>query len=127
MTAVKIGEKAVASFEGAGHAPDVLKAKGKEFADALAAAIKEAGYPARADPNGVNNAMVLLLLTIMMIYTAMVYGLIAATLVEFFPTCIRYTYMSLPYHIGNGWFGGFLPTVSVALVTWKGDIYFGLW
>jgi MFS family permease len=124
---VKIGDKVVSSFEGMGLPGDELKAKSKQFADALAAAIKDAGYPAKADPNQINYPMVLVLLTLLVVYVTMVYGPIAAALVEFFPTRIRYTSMSLPYHIGNGWFGGFLPTVAFALVAWKGDIFFGLW
>jgi hypothetical protein len=74
-----------------------------------------------------DKGMVLLLLTILVIYVTMVYGPIAAMLVEMFPTRIRYTSMSLPYHIGNGWFGGLLPTTAFALVAFKGDIYYGLW
>lgn len=124
---VKVGTMEISSFEGVGLDKATFGAKSKEFSDALGAAIKEAGYPAKADPNRVNNPMVLLLLTILVIYVTMVYGPIAAMLVEMFPTRIRYTSMSLPYHIGNGWFGGFLPTVAFALVAWKGDIYFGLW
>src|SRR5690606_29979539 len=90
-------------------------------------AIKAAGYPASANPAEINKGMVLLILVILVIYVTMVYGPIAAMLVEMFPTRIRYTSMSLPYHIGNGWFGGLLPTTSFALVAWKGDIYYGLW
>jgi hypothetical protein len=71
--------------------------------------------------------MLLVLLVILVIYVTMVYGPIAAMLVELFPTRIRYTSMSLPYHIGNGWFGGLLPTTAFALVALKGDIYYGLW
>jgi sugar phosphate permease len=71
--------------------------------------------------------MVLLLLVLLVLYVTMVYGPIAAMLVEMFPTRIRYTSMSLPYHIGNGWFGGLLPTTAFALVAYKGDIYYGLW
>jgi MFS family permease len=127
VAAIKVGDKVIASFEGAGLDKDTFKTKSKEFGDALKAAIKEAGYPEKADPNHVNHAMVLLLLVILVIYVTMVYGPIAAMLVEFFPTRIRYTSMSLPYHIGNGWFGGFLPTVAFAMVAWKGDIYYGLW
>ena len=127
VAAVKVGDKVIASFEGAGLNKDTFKAKSKEFSDGLTAAIKEAGYPAKADPARINHAMVLLLLVILVIYVTMVYGPIAAMLVEFFPTRIRYTSMSLPYHIGNGWFGGFLPTVAFAMVAWKGDIYYGLW
>ncbi len=127
VAVVKFGDKTLSSFEGVGLEADVLKAKTKEFSDAFSAAVKDAGYPAKADPLRVNYPMVLLLLTILVVYVTMVYGPIAAALVEFFPTRIRYTSMSLPYHIGNGWFGGFLPTVAFALVAWKGDIYFGLW
>jgi hypothetical protein len=74
-----------------------------------------------------NQPMLLLILTILVIYVTMVYGPIAAWLVEMFPTRIRYTSMSLPYHIGNGWFGGFLPTTAFALVALTGNIYSGLW
>ena len=89
--------------------------------------LKATGYPAKADPNAVNWPMSLLILFIMVIYVTMVYGPIAAYLVELFPTRIRYTSMSLPYHIGNGWFGGMLPLLATALVAAKGDIYYGLW
>jgi MFS family permease len=98
-----------------------------EFNKAATAAIREAGYPAKADPAKVNYAMVTLLLTVLVIYVTMVYGPIAAMLVEMFPTRIRYTSMSLPYHIGNGWFGGFLPTTAFAIVAATGNIYNGLW
>ncbi|MGE4063095.1 MAG: MFS transporter [Rhodospirillaceae bacterium] len=96
-------------------------------AQALTAATRAAGYPAAADPDELRVIPVLLLLTLLMIYATMVYGPIAALLVELFPPRIRYTSMSLPYHIGNGWFGGFLPSVSFALVAASGDIYYGLW
>jgi hypothetical protein len=89
--------------------------------------LKTAGYPAAADKSKVNYPMTLLILFIMMIYVTMVYGPIAAFLVEMFPTRIRYTSMSLPYHIGNGWFGGMLPLLATALVAASGDIYYGLW
>ncbi|KQT65800.1 MULTISPECIES: MFS transporter [unclassified Aureimonas] len=97
------------------------------FDKALGVAITAAGYPAKADPAQTNTVMVVLMLTILVIYVTMVYGPIAAMLVEMFPTRIRYTSMSLPYHIGNGWFGGFLPTTSFAMVAATGDIYYGLW
>jgi len=84
-------------------------------------------FPATADKNAINWGMTLLILFIMLIYVTMVYGPIAAFLVEMFPTKIRYTSMSLPYHIGNGWFGGMLPLLATALVAASGDIYFGLW
>src|SRR3954449_8436510 len=93
----------------------------------LAATLKEAGAPPTADKSKVNWVMAELLLVIMVIYVTMVYGPIAAFLVELFPTEIRYTSMSLPYHIGNGWFGGMLPLTATAMVAATGDIYYGLW
>jgi MFS family permease len=95
----------------------------KKYTDALTSS----GYPKSADSSKVNYPMTLLILVIMMIYVTMVYGPIAAFLVELFPTRIRYTSMSLPYHIGNGWFGGMLPLLATALVAASGDIYYGLW
>src|SRR6476659_4744720 len=91
------------------------------------AALNAAGYPAKADLNNVNWFMAELILVIMVIYVTMVYGPIAAFLVEMFPTNIRYTSMSLPYHIGNGWFGGMLPLLATAVVAATGNIYAGLW
>jgi MFS family permease len=93
----------------------------------LTATLKQAGAPASADKSKVNWFMAELILFIMVIYVTMVYGPIAAFLVELFPTEIRYTSMSLPYHIGNGWFGGMLPLTATAMVAATGDIYFGLW
>jgi MFS family permease len=89
-------------------------------------ALEDAGYPARAEPRHINAPMVVLLLTTLMLFVGMVYGPIAAYLVELFPTRIRYTSMSLPYHLGNGWFGGFLPLIAEARVVATGDIYAGL-
>jgi MFS family permease len=91
------------------------------------AALNSAGYPSKADPAKINYFMVELILFIMVIYVTMVYGPIAAFLVELFPTQIRYTSMSLPYHIGNGWFGGMLPLLATAVVAATGNIYYGLW
>ena len=90
-------------------------------------ALKTTGYPGPAKKDQINYPMTLLILFIMLIYVTMVYGPIAAFLVELFPTRIRYTSMSLPYHIGNGWFGGMLPLLATAMVAASGDIYFGLW
>jgi MFS family permease len=90
-------------------------------------ALKASGYPGPADKTKINFGMTLLVLFIMVIYVTMVYGPIAAFLVELFPTRIRYTSMSLPYHIGNGWFGGMLPLLATAMVAASGDIYYGLW
>jgi hypothetical protein len=93
----------------------------------MRAAVTAAGYPAKADPSLVNQPMVVLLIVAMILIATMTYGPLAAVMVELFPTRIRYTSLSLPYHIGNGWFGGFLPTVSFALVVYTGDIFYGLW
>ena len=115
-------------------APDPKVVTGKERKAAIAAFQKEtkavlaaAGYPDKADPAAINKPMVVLILFIMVVYVTMVYGPIAALLVELFPARIRYSAMSLPYHIGNGWFGGFLPTTAFAMVAATGDIYYGLW
>ena len=124
---VSVGGTDVASYEGAGLGGDDAKAKGEAFGKELKAALTSAGYPEKADPARINKPMVVAILTLLVIYVTMVYGPIAAWLVELFPTRIRYTSMSLPYHIGNGWFGGFLPTVSFALVVYTGDIFYGLW
>ena len=115
-------------------APDPNVVTGKERKAAIAAFQKEvkgvltaAGYPDKADPTAINKPMVVLILFILVVYVTMVYGPIAALLVELFPARIRYSAMSLPYHIGNGWFGGFLPTTAFAMVAATGDIYYGLW
>jgi len=111
---VKIGDQTIAA-----DTPDAAKA--------IAAAVKTHGYPASADPNDINYPMTILLLVILVIFVTMVYGPIAAWLVELFPTRIRYSGLSLPYHIGNGWFGGFLPATVFAIVATTGNIYSGLW
>ncbi|WP_369988897.1 MFS transporter [Pseudomonas xanthosomatis] len=108
---VSIGDKTINGFDEA----------------AMRSAIEAAGYPAKADPANVNEFMVVVLIVAMILIATMTYGPLAAVMVELFPTRIRYTSMSLPYHIGNGWFGGFLPTVSFALVVYTGDIFYGLW
>jgi hypothetical protein len=112
---IAIGDKKLEGFDA------------KEGIGKLNAALKEAGYVGAADLKQVNWFMAELILVIFLVYVTMVYGPIAAFLVELFPTNIRYTSMSLPYHIGNGWFGGMLPLLATALVAWSGDIYFGLW
>jgi MFS family permease len=115
-------------------APDPKILKGADRKSAIAAfqkqvksALTAAGYPDKADPAAINKPMVVLILFILVLYVTMVYGPIAALLVELFPARIRYSSMSLPYHIGNGWFGGFLPTTAFAMVAATGDIYYGLW
>jgi len=127
VASIKIGSTTLAAFDGTTLPAADFKAKFGAFDKSVTDAIKAAGYPAKADPDKINYPMVVLLLTILVIYVTMVYGPIAAWLVELFPTRIRYTSMSLPYHIGNGWFGGFLPTTAFAMVAATGDIYYGLW
>lgn len=124
---VKIGSTEINSFEGGALPAAEFKAASTKLDKELTEAIRAAGYPASADKSKMNNVMVVLLLTYLVILVTMVYGPIAAMLVELFPTKIRYTSMSLPYHIGNGWFGGFLPTVAFAIVATTGNIYDGLW
>jgi hypothetical protein len=128
VASIKIGAAAtVQSFPGRQLPPAEFKARNAAFEKQLGDEIKAAGYPAKADMNKVNKPMVVLLLWILAIYVTIVYAPIAAWLVELFPARIRYTSMSLPYHIGNGWFGGFLPTIAFAMVAASGDVYRGLW
>jgi MFS family permease len=105
----------------------VIQSSAPNLPATIAAAVKEHGYPASADPAEINKVMTVLLLTILVVYVTLVYGPIAAWLVELFPTRIRYSGLSLPYHIGNGWFGGFLPATAFAIVAATGNIYSGLW
>ena len=119
---IKIGNQVIQSYDAAGAD---AKAQGARFSKELADALKADGYPAKSPLNGVDWTVVGLLV-ILVIYVTMVYGPIAAMLVELFPTRIRYTAMSLPYHIGNGWFGGFLPITAFAIVAATGNIYAGL-
>jgi MFS family permease len=127
VTTVKVGEQTISSFDGVGLAAADFTTKSGAFNKTLGDAISQHGYPASADPNEINYPMTILLLTILVVYVTLVYGPIAAWLVELFPTRIRYTSMSLPYHIGNGWFGGFLPATAFAIVAATGNIYSGLW
>jgi MFS family permease len=122
--AIRVGSTVIPSYDAT--QPGAAEA-GKAFDAALGAALTTAGYPAAAAPERINKPMLTLLLWILVIYVTMVYAPIAAMLVELFPTKIRYTSMSLPYHIGNGWFGGFLPPITFAIVAATGSIYSGLW
>ena len=124
---IRIGNATLDSFEGTALDGKAFAAQSKDFVARLGADLKTAGYPEKADASQANYPMLVILLAILVLYVTMVYGPIAAWLVEMFPTRIRYTSMSLPYHIGNGWFGGFVPTIGFMLVAWKGDIYYGLW
>jgi MFS family permease len=129
---VTVGDKVInvpnATLQPGGHkfekaSADAIAAFKKE----LGATMKGAGYPTAADPAKVNKPAIVLILFVLVLYVTMVYGPIAAALVEMFPTRIRYTSMSLPYHIGNGWFGGLMPTIAFAMVAQNGNIYYGLW
>jgi MFS family permease len=127
-TVVRIGEKEVVALQGgAAMSPAQFKAAKEAWSKSFAAELKAAGYPAKADPAKMNKPLVVGLLFLLVLYVTMVYGPIAAALVEMFPARIRYTSMSLPYHLGNGWLGGFLPTTAFAMVAATGDIYYGLW
>ncbi|MDE8653913.1 MFS transporter [Novosphingobium album (ex Liu et al. 2023)] len=127
IASISIGGKAIAApnpaeLQGADRAAAITA-----YQDEIKAALTEAGYPAAADPEQMDKPMVVAILFYLVLLVTMVYGPIAAMLVELFPSKIRYTSMSLPYHLGNGWFGGFLPTTAFAMVAATGDIYYGLW
>ena len=124
---IKVGETTIASYASRGIPADESRAKDAAFKKAVAETLKAEGYPAHADPAKMNKVMLVVILTYLVILVTMVYGPIAAMLVEMFPTRIRYTSMSLPYHIGNGWFGGLLPTMAFAIVAQTGNMYNGLW
>ncbi|MFY7924563.1 MAG: MFS transporter, partial [Aquidulcibacter sp.] len=127
IASIKIGSETFTAPD-----PAVVKGADKKAAitayqDGVKAALAKAGYPSKADPDAMNKPMVIAILVYLVLLVTAVYGPIAALLVEIFPSRIRYTSMSLPYHIGNGWFGGFLPTTAFAMVAATGDIYYGLW
>jgi hypothetical protein len=129
---ITIGDKVMnaptAKLNAKGDAFDPDSAKAiAAFKKEVAEAAKTAGLTAKADETKIDKVMVVLLLFILVIFVTMVYGPIAAMLVEMFPTRIRYTSMSLPYHIGNGWFGGLMPTTAFAMIAATGDVYYGLW
>ncbi|WP_336958969.1 MFS transporter [Sphingobium aquiterrae] len=124
---VRVGSTTFAAPNPATLAGEEKKVAITAFQDSLKAGLADAGYPAKADPAQVNKPMVIAILWALAMLVTMVYGPIAALLVELFPSRIRYTSMSLPYHIGNGWFGGFLPTTAFAMVAATGNIYYGLW
>jgi MFS family permease len=124
---VHIGSVVIPSFKGEALSAADLKTQKAAWTKTLGAALKTAGYPAKADPAKIDRVKLVGLLWLLVLYVTMVYGPIAAALVEMFPARIRYTSMSLPYHVGNGWFGGFLPTTAFAMVAATGNIYYGLW
>jgi hypothetical protein len=127
VASVRVGTVVLESFRGESMAPAEFAQAKKTWEGDLAAALAEAGYPAKADSAAMNRPLIVAILALLVVYVAMVYGPIAAFLVELFPTRIRYTSMSLPYHLGNGWLGGFLPTTAFAIVATTGNIYSGLW
>ncbi len=144
IASVKIGDKIITAPDPSKVTGDDKGAAIKAFGGEVITTLEAAGYPVKdnpaalkdpkaakkilfADPAQINKPLVVLILTYLVLLVTMVYGPIAALLVELFPSRIRYTSMSLPYHIGNGWFGGFLPTTAFAMVAATGDIYYGLW
>ncbi|MEP9360367.1 MFS transporter [Sphingomonas sp. KR3-1] len=124
---VKVGDEVVMITDPAKTGPSVRKATIAAQTEAIKAAVTRAGYPAKADDARINKPLVIAILFALVVLVTMVYGPIAGMLVELFPSRIRYTSMSLPYHLGNGWFGGFLPATAFAMVAATGDIYYGLW
>jgi len=127
VASVKIGTATVASFDGQRLEKKAFTAAKTSWGKALTAELAKAGYPAKSDPAKMDKPKVVALLFLLVLYVTMVYGPVAAALVEMFPAQVRYTSMSLPYHVGNGWFGGFLPTTAFAMVAATGNIYYGLW
>jgi MFS family permease len=124
---IMVGTTVIQGYTSKGLSKEDAKTQGDAFKKTLADALKAAGYPAKADMAKFDKVTVVAILTYLVILVTMVYGPIAAMLVEMFPTRIRYTSMSLPYHIGNGWFGGLLPTTAFAIVAQTGNMYNGLW
>ncbi len=127
VAVVRVGDAVAPSVEGGALDPAALKAARTEVEGRIKAALVSAGYPERADPARINLPAVFGILMIFIVAATALYGPQAAALVELFPTRVRYTAMSLPYHVGTGWVGGLLPAASFALVAWSGNIYFGLW
>ena len=124
---ITVGTTVIQGYTSKGLTKEEAKTQSDAFKKSLADALKAAGYPAKADMAKFDKVTVVAILTYLVILVTMVYGPIAAMLVEMFPTRIRYTSMSLPYHIGNGWFGGLLPTTAFAIVAQTGNMYNGLW
>jgi MFS family permease len=127
IATIRIGDKSIEAVEAGALDGEARKAAISDFQARAKTALTTVGYPDKADPAAIDRTKVVGILFILALYVTMVYGPIAALLVELFPTRIRYTSMSLPYHIGNGWFGGFLPTTAFAMVAATGNIYYGLW
>ncbi len=126
-TRIEIGDQIIVAPEVAFMDAESRAGAIAKFQHDAAAALAAVGYPASADPERINRPLVVLLILMLLIITTMCYGPMAALLVELFPARIRYTSMSLPYHIGNGWFGGLMPTTAFAIIAATGDIFAGLW
>jgi MFS family permease len=125
---VTVGDKSFGAADGNAMDANDFKEKSGAFKRSVTEAVTAAGYPTKgADPAAINTALMILVLVYLALLVTMVYGPIAAVLVELFPTRIRYSGVSLPYHVGNGWFGGLLPPIAVALVAATGNIYAGVW
>lgn len=124
---IRVGATEIASPSTLGLPAEEARRNVAAFRQAVGRALADNGYPTQADPARINTVWVVAIVSYLMVLVAMVYGPIAAMLVELFPTRIRYTSMSLPYHIGNGWFGGLLPPMSFAIVAQTGNVYSGLW
>jgi MFS family permease len=127
LAVVRVGNTSIASVEGGEMAKADLSVAKTKFSTKLREALVAAGYPDKADPRSIDRRRVIGILLLLMAFAAMLYGPMAAALVELFPTRIRYSALSLPYHLGIGWFGGFLPATAFAMVAATGDIYYGLW
>ncbi len=127
LAVVRVGNRLVESVEGRGLSEAALEERRSQFESRLAAVLRDAGYPDEADPAEVNVLLVAVIIMVMVTFVVMVYAPMATMAIEIFPTRIRYSALSLPYHIGSGWFGGFLPAIAFAMVAANGDIYFGLW
>jgi MFS family permease len=128
VASVQVGAReVVSSFDGRVVSAAELATRLAAFDATMAQATRDAGYPASADPARIDRPKVVFLLFLLALYVTIVYAPMAAWLVELFPARVRYTSTSLPYHLGNGWFGGFLPMIAFALVAATGDVYYGLW
>jgi nitrate/nitrite transporter NarK len=126
-TSVIVGTERVSIAGGEGLSGPDLKSFKAKTGDAIGAELQEAGYPKQADPRQANMTLLIVILLVFVVASTALYGPQASALVEMFPTRIRYTAMSFPYHVGTGWVGGFLPVTSFALVAITGNIYEGLW
>ncbi|WP_375211110.1 MFS transporter [Hyphococcus sp.] len=127
LAEVRVGDVSITAPDPSAYGEEKLAAEIDRFQAAVSARLIEAGYPEEADPEKINRPLVIAIVVAIMLMVTAAYAPLAAMLVELFPARIRYTSMSLPYHIGNGWFGGFLPTTAFAMVAATGNIHYGLW